>query len=59
MSNPHWLKRGTNKLDPARPARSFTQIADEVLTHVLGHADTELVIRVDIEAKSGTDLSLT
>ncbi|WP_428116916.1 DUF499 domain-containing protein [Candidatus Poriferisodalis sp.] len=43
--------RGSIVLDPERPTRAFTQVSDEVLTHVLNHPDAEVVVRVDVEVR--------
>ena len=43
--------RGSIVLDPERPTRAFTQVSDEVLTHVLSHPDAEVVVRVDVEVR--------
>ncbi|GAA2003805.1 Swt1 family HEPN domain-containing protein [Nocardiopsis rhodophaea] len=44
---------GTKELDPQRYAQDFKYISDEILAHLAGAADTDLVVRIEIEATNG------
>lgn len=43
--------RGSIVLNPDRPTRAFTQVSDDVLTHLIGHPDAEVVVRVEVEVR--------
>lgn len=42
---------GTVRLDPARAGRDASQIAEEVLAHLIGLAGAEVTVTLDIEAR--------
>ena len=49
--------RGSIKLDSARPTRAFTNISEEVLTHLLSQTEIEAEVRLEVEVRRAEGFS--